>query len=74
MVELGSRVSALPRNTHGMAISTTANTRSQRQWRRTGRTAPWARARGSRISAAMAVRASTIWAGDSSSSATLIRR
>ena len=41
MVELGSRVSALPSSTHGMAISTTAKTSSQRQCGRTGRTAPW---------------------------------
>ena len=74
VVELGSRVSALPRNTHGIAISTTVNSRSQRHRASSGRTAPLAIAIGSRMRAANAVRASTSSAGEISSTATLMSR
>ena len=57
VVELGSRVSALPSRTHGTAISMPAKISIQRQYGSNGRIAPFAIAIGSRISAARPVRA-----------------
>ena len=66
--------SAEPSATHGMAISTTANATTQRHRARTGRRSVRARATGSRIAAAMAVRQNTSVAGVTSPTAIRMNR
>jgi hypothetical protein len=72
--ELEIFVSAAPRRTHGRAISIAAKARSGSQCGNRGRSSRRASAIGSRIRAAIEVRASTSIDGLRSSTATLIRR
>ena len=72
--ELETFCSADPRSTHGIAISTAAKAASHRQRARTGRRSTVMSAIGSRIAAAMPVRASTRNAGDTSATAIRMKR
>ncbi len=72
--ELEIRVSAAASSTHGIAISIAAKARMGIQCGSNGRSSFRATAIGSRIAAAIPVRARTSTAGLMSSTATLIRR
>jgi hypothetical protein len=72
--ELEICCSAKPSISHGTQISTTANSASGFQRGSRARTWPRARATGSSRTAAIAVRASTIVLGETSSTATLMSR
>ena len=72
--ELERCCSAEPSITHGTAISMTAKVTTHRQRARIGRRSTRARAMGSRIAAAIAVRASTSIAGEISATATRMNR
>jgi hypothetical protein len=72
--ELETRRSALERRIHGIAISIIANARSGAQRRSTGTSSSRAAASGSSGSAAAPERTKTSIAGDTSRTATRIRR